>query len=172
MDTLNRILSFDWRGGDNRRQASQLALFNEYLRRTALWCQVLDLADAHPIVTDLPNQLVTGIKATPVNTTLMQQTLRTVGKTNVYERMLLTRVLDWAAIADTDAVCRYGLPDPYEPLLLFYERGGWLAKTEQRGVWEISGAVDHIERAIAYLDLQPLPLDPVLLDELDAEMTA
>lgn len=165
--TLDRILNMNWRTGDPDRQPSQLALFNEYLRRVGLWYQALDIPDAHPIVSDLPGNLVEGIKAKPVSTTLMQQTLRTLGRTSIYERMLLTRALDWAAIADTDAVVTYNLPDPYEPLILFHERGGWLNKAGLDGEWNISGVVGTIHRAHAYCHLTPLDLNTAALDALD-----
>lgn len=170
--TLNRILSLNWQGGDANRRGSQLALFNEFLRRVALWCEALEWLDAHPIASDLPGRVLPRVRATPVNTTLMQQTLRTLGKTSVYERMLLTHVLNWSAIADRDEVLVYTLPDPYEPVLLFYERGGWLSKPHGQAGWEISGMVDYVHRAQAYTDLEPLQLETGFLDQLDAEMHA
>lgn len=172
MDTLNRILHIDWRGGDPTRQPSQLALFSEFLRRMGLWCMALDWHDAHPIASDLPGRVVPDMRAAPVNATLMQQTLRTLGNTSVYERMLLTHVLNWAAIAGEDAVQAYDLPDPYEPLLWFYERGGWLGKAEGENAWEISGIIERIEKAHTYHDLRPLHLDDALLDEMDDGLSA
>jgi len=167
-DILNRILGLEWRGGDATRWPSQLALFGEYLRRFALWAHALDWEDAHPIGSDLPGRLVPGGQAAPVNTTLMQQTLRTLGNTSVYERMLLTRMLNWAAVADEPTVQAYNLPDPYEPLLMFYERGGWLDKAMGDHAWEISGRAEQLDRAWVHIDLEPIPLDdPDYLDELD-----
>ncbi|MEM6281157.1 MAG: hypothetical protein AAF787_03110 [Chloroflexota bacterium] len=167
--TLNRILGLDWQGGDPSRQRSQLALFNEYLRRCALWSHALNWNTAHPVASDFPGHILPDVRATPVNATLMQQTLRTLGKTSVYERMLLTHILNWSAIADSATVRAFGLPDLYEPVLLFYERGGWLNKSAREGEWEISGVIDRIDRASAYHDLPPLDIDEALLDELDAE---
>lgn len=167
---LNRILSLEWQGRDDRKHGSQLALFNEFLRRVGVWCNALNWQDAHPIASDLPGRVVPGVRATPVNATLMQQTLRTLGKTTVYERMVLTHALNWSAIADEPAVSAFNLPDPYEPLVQFYERGGWLDKPIGEAGWEISGVIDQIDRAVTYCNLEPLMLDPDLLDQLDEEV--
>lgn len=166
-ETLNRILDINWRQGDVTRRRSQLMLFDEYLRRAGIWSHALSWQEAHPIASDIPARIAPHIRATPVNTTLMQQSLRTLGKTSVYERMLLTRALNWAAIADHDIVVRHRLPDLYEPLLLFYERGGWLNKGEQESTWEISGVSDVIHRAHTYRDLPELELDLEHLNNLD-----
>ncbi|MEL6272022.1 MAG: hypothetical protein AAFR22_19615, partial [Chloroflexota bacterium] len=69
--TLNRILSLEWQGGDPSRQQSQLALFNEFLRRCALWSEALNWPTAHPIASDYPGHIVPDVRATPVNATLM-----------------------------------------------------------------------------------------------------
>lgn len=168
IETLNRILAINWRVVDETRQRSQLRLFEEYLRRSALWSYALEWQDAHPIISDFPARLVEGVLAAPVNTTLMQQTLRTLGKTSVYERMLLTRVLNWAAIAERESVLAYGLPDLYEPIIVFYERGGWISKGGQEGEWEVSGVYDILQRSPAYIDLPEYALDAHALDALDA----
>ncbi len=171
--TLNRILSLEWQGGDLSRQTSQLALFGEYLRRFGRWCHRLEWWEAHPVASDLPGQLVTDDQAAPVNTTLMQQTLRTLGETTVYERMLLTRVLNWAAIADDETVLRYQLPDPYEPLLMFFERGGWLDKAQGDSAWKVSGRVERLNKAWTYHDLDAVPLDdPAYFNALDENASA
>ena len=171
--TLNRILSLDWQGGDPARTRSQLALFGEYLRRFGLWCKRLDWLDAHPVASDLPGRLMPAAQAAPVNTTLMQQTLRTLGKTSVYERMLLTRVLNWAAVVESNAVRAYNLPDPYEPLLMFFERGGWLDKAEGGSAWMISGEVEQLKKAWMYHNLDTIPLgNPAYFNALDENAPA
>ena len=165
--TLERILNMDWRTTDNSRHHSQVALFNEFLRRTGLWCVMLQWEEAHPIVSDIPGRIFSGLKAKPVNTVLLQQSLRTLGRTSVYERMLLTRVLNWAALDDMGMLDSYKLPDIYEPLLLFYERGGWLDKAPRTGEWEISGVYGEIDRAFAYSDVDPISLDDASLNAMD-----
>ena len=170
--TLERILQMDWRNTDSTRQQSQLALFNEFLRRTGVWAVALNWGDAHPIVADIPGYIYDGLKAIPVNTVLLQQSLRTLGKTDVFERMLLTRALDWAALYDKGKLDMYNLPDIYEPLLMFYERGGWLEKVRGTDQWNISGVHGTIERAVYYHDLDPIALDNTTLDRLDAARQA
>ena len=166
-DTLNRILRLDWQQKTWQAHPSQQALFGEFLRRTAVWAVALNRADAHPIVTDFPAHVVPDVRATPVNTTLMQQTLRTLGDTSVYERMLLTHALNWAAIANYDAVLRYDLPDLYEPILWFYERGGWLRKNDQKQVWDVGGVEGRLDRAFTYINNEEVPLDAATLDAID-----
>lgn len=170
--TLDRLLGISYRGWDPHRQQSQLALFWEYMRRIGLWYAALDRHDAHPIVSDLPGDLIPGIKAKPVNATLLQQSLRTLGHTSVYERMLLTRALDWAVISTTDTVQDFNLPDAYEPLIIFYERGGWLNKAPNSSEWEISNIRATIDKAVAYAHNPPLDLSPAALDALDQSASA
>lgn len=170
-DTLNRILDINWRGGDATRRCSQLALFDEYLRRVGLWCTHLGWTDAHPIVSDMPSRVAPNTRATPVNTTLMQQSLRTLGQTSVYERMLMTHVLNWSAAADKGLLALYDLPDLYEPLLWFYERGGWLSKGEREGEWNISGVLTVFAPLEAYATYEPLALEVGLLNAIDNEAT-
>lgn len=168
-DTLNRILRLNWQQQSRQPRPSQQALFGEFLRRAGVWAIALNRADAHPIATDFPAHVVPDVRATPVNTTLMQQTLRTLGDTSVYERMLLTHALNWSAIADHDGVLRYALPDLYEPLLWFYERGGWLRKNDQENVWDVSGVQGPLDRAFTYIQNEVVPLDHAALDAIDQE---
>lgn len=166
LDTLNRLLRIDWRTRDSARRPSQTALFHEYLRRVGVWCAALDWPEAHPVISDIPARINPDVTATPVNTTLIQQTMRTVGRTHVYERMMVTRVLNMAAVVDFEGDrLPYGMPNLYEPLLVFYERGGWV----DRGAhgWLLSGVPFELERAVAYRDITPLNLYDDL-DRLDA----
>ena len=166
LDTLNRLLRIDWRARDSTRRTSQMALFEEYLRRVGVWCVALGWPDAHPIISDVPGRINPDVTATPVNTTLIQQTMRTIGRTHVYERMMITRMLNMAAVVDFEGdQLPYGMPNLYEPLLLFYERGGWLDKGTQN--WLISGFPFDLQRAGAYVKLSPLNLNGDL-DQLDA----
>ncbi len=169
IDTLNRILRLDWQHQQRKAFPSLEALFSEFLRRTGVWAIALNRADAHPIATDFPAHVVPTVRATPVNATLMQQTLRTLGHTSVYERMVLTHALNWAAIADDEAVLGYNLPDLYEPLLWFYERGGWLYKNDADNLWGIAGLEIPLERAFTYSKNEEVALDSDLLDALDVE---
>jgi hypothetical protein len=164
--TMNRLMEVNWRQQDQLRSHSQMALFREYLRRFAVWCEALDWPEAHPVMSDIPARINPDVQATPVNTTLTQQTMRTLGRTSVYERMMVTRALNLAAICDhMPEMIPAHLPDLYEPLLCFFERGGWVAKGDATRNWVVSGQVGQLDPAHAYVDLTPL--DMMTLDLLD-----
>jgi hypothetical protein len=67
--------------------------------------------------------------------------------------MILTLALNCAVISNERRVEAYHLPDLYEPLLRFFEFGGWLDKGEFHGEWLISGQTEQIGYALAYLHL-------------------
>ena len=69
----------------------------------------------------------------------------------------------WASVKALPSVAALGLPDPYEPLIVFYERGGWFRR--EQGYLDLNGANVTLG---TYKNQPPLPsLDPAALDEMD-----
>ena len=69
----------------------------------------------------------------------------------------------WASVKSLPSVAALDLPDPYEPLIVFYERGGWFRR--EQGYLDLNGVNVTLS---TYKNQLPLPtLDPSALDELD-----
>lgn len=73
--------------------------------------------------------------------------------------------LRWASVKNLPSVASLDLPDPYEPLVLFYERGGWFQR--EQGYLDLNGVNVSLS---TYKNRPPLPsLDPASLDALDIQ---
>ncbi|MEO0562321.1 MAG: hypothetical protein AAF125_09405 [Chloroflexota bacterium] len=163
-----RLLNVDWKLHDADKSASQHALFTEYTRRVAVWCQALGCEHTHPIYADIPKRIAPEVSSKPIYTTELQAMMRTVGRTSVYERMIVTRMLNFAAAVDAKGDnMPHGLTDLYEPLLMFFERGGWIEKGARDEVWRISGHEVTLHRVDSFADRTPLDLN-YNLDALDS----
>ena len=173
---------------------AQLALLREYLRRAGLVAQALGhdgrwpwldaaaqltrignpppvpdvAAEALPGYTILEdNPLYPGPGLDPLEDEVLAMMKDVSG---YYERRICLYYVRWEALKNRPAVRALALPDLYEPLILFYERGGWF-RTEHGNIdltymmLAPGSPADQVERL-------PLPsLAPTALDELDRAYT-
>ncbi|GAA0990119.1 hypothetical protein GCM10009551_048160 [Nocardiopsis tropica] len=118
-DLAVRIHAIDW-DGDLEHTRSRVALMREYLRRSAVWTRALgakgwpfyDIAEFAAPGVRAADEVVEGVLGSPV---IVEQ-YPTVGKSCVW-------ALHMAAARDA-GVSLPDLPDPFEPLIRMYERGG------------------------------------------------
>jgi hypothetical protein len=121
---LRRLLRIDWQPDDTRLR-SHAALVREYLRRAALWAKALGCTEHWPFA-DFALYFAPNRRA-PLE--LVEELKRDLATKplNAVMRETCEYALHWAALQDdvngTPAE-EYSLPDPYEPLLRLYERGG------------------------------------------------
>ncbi|MEU1898034.1 hypothetical protein ABZ512_06620 [Nocardiopsis dassonvillei] len=114
-----RIHAIDW-DGDVEHTRSRVALMREYLRRSAVWTRALgtrgwpfyDIAEFAAPGVRAADEVVEGVLESPV---VIDQ-YPTVGRSCVW-------ALHLAAARDA-GVPLPDLPDPFEPLIRMYERGG------------------------------------------------
>jgi len=120
-DQLERLLGIDWRPNDERLK-SQVALVREYLRRAALWADRLQMAEEWPFF-DVALQIDPSIRADPEYVTTLRARLTGIP---LHPKVKATSEwsLHWAALKAASRTAQFDLPDPYEPLLRMYERGG------------------------------------------------
>lgn len=78
--------------------------------------------------------------------------------------------LRWEAIKHHPAVRALALPDLYEPLLLFYERGGWF-RMEHGDYIDFGSIMTGKSTPAQAAQFSPLSLDPATLDQLDQDYT-
>lgn len=167
--TLERLRAADWAGDWNsvcRRARSRRLLMREYLRRAALWAQAYASEAAWPFfdVTDyvdlnlcLPSELATELDGL----------LSSIASYSIQKTCLGAVRLAW--LRDQKSATLPDLADLYEPLILFYERGGEFL-SDNAGFLELTGVAIKPLSLRDNLRTTPfLTLGNATLDALDAE---
>ncbi len=119
--TARRLMAIDWRG-DFTRTRSRVKLMREYLRRSAWWADALACPDKWPFF-DIAAGVDPAVRA---ETQLVAAVLAEL-KADVLLTPLVVRTCEWAlhwSALRVAGVPRSDLDDPFEPLILMYERGG------------------------------------------------
>ena len=166
--TAQRIMAIDWTGSFERT-ASRVALLREYLRRAAWWAEALD-ASPWPFF-DIASAAEPAIRADP---RLIRQLEDQLTSKLQLQRSPVARACEsavhFAALLDS----RTPLPrlpatamQPFEPLLVMFERGGgfWVDGTgfiEVDSVGVPKGTIESCKNRAE------LSLNPAMLDALDA----
>ncbi|MBD2770055.1 hypothetical protein IC235_19375 [Hymenobacter sp. BT664] len=118
---IARIKAIDWELKDYRA-ASHIALLKEYLRRASLWATALDCADKWPFF-DVAAQIDFSLRLDEAKVEALKRYLAPFPVSRTIRRMCEWFV-HWAVVKNSPQVTKTALPDPYEPLILLYERGG------------------------------------------------
>jgi hypothetical protein len=163
--TLARLQAVDWKGDsgfDHRR--SRVRLMAEYLRRAALWAQALDATDEWPFF-DIAAHVDPSVQV-PADQAKDLEVLidRGIGWPSV--ETAARAALRWAALLDAAIPLPPGLEDPFEPLLLMFDRGG--AWTTEAGFIDVDGAALRQQTWLDHLSTEPvIVFDPAMLDAMD-----
>nr|WP_052478074.1 hypothetical protein [Kibdelosporangium sp. MJ126-NF4]CEL15873.1 hypothetical protein [Kibdelosporangium sp. MJ126-NF4]CTQ93798.1 hypothetical protein [Kibdelosporangium sp. MJ126-NF4] len=165
MTALSRILAADFNQdmGFNHL-GSRIKLMREFLRRIALWSHAYDIPpQRHWPLIDLGMYVAPDLRAAPdvldrlneVDDHLEPFTARPVAEAAVHWDV----VKGGAELPD--------LPDPYEPYLLFLERGAGFYI--DKGIFiDLYFASITLKRPEFLRDREPIPIDPASLDAFDA----
>jgi hypothetical protein len=132
-----RLLAVEW-VYDAKRKKSHEALFKEHLRRQALWLNALAMTEDFPTY-DLAALVNDKIRAGNDFTNAIRRHLTTC---ELNSTMILTGVLEsalhWAALEDLELLSDFpDLPNPYEPLVILFERHGTFTIEEMFGRYVI-----------------------------------
>ena len=163
--TLARLEAVDWKGDsgfDHRR--SRVRLMAEYLRRAARWAQVLDATDEWPFF-DIAAHVDPSVHVPADQAKDLEALIyRGIGWPSV--RTASRAALRWAALPDAGTPWPTNLEDPFEPLLLMFDRGGgW---TIEAGFIDVDGAAIRQQTWLDHLTTEPtVSLNPATLDALD-----
>jgi hypothetical protein len=163
--TLARLLAVDWKTDDGiDYPRARAKLMREYLRRAAWWAQELDATGAWPFF-DIPALWAPEIEV-PGDLLDPLETLISTGIGWPSVATTARAALRWAAVLDAGKPLPDGMADPYEPLLLMFERGGGF--TTEHGFIDLGAASivrrtwrDHLTTE------QIVPLTQSALDALD-----
>ncbi|SDK58574.1 hypothetical protein [Streptomyces indicus] len=162
--TLERLRAADWEATGSWDHANSRALLmREHLRRAALWAQAAGAADSWPFF-DVTEALGVTVELPAEVEADLEGFLKERGPASL--RRTCRGAVRWAALKASDAQLP-DLPDPYEPLLAMYERGGGFYVEQFIDLDGISVPLGTLEES---LGVEPfLTLAPVVLDALDAE---
>jgi hypothetical protein len=144
-----------------RCQRSRLRLAREYLRRAAVWMQVLGLVEGWPHP-DLAKAIEPSVAVDPA---LAERVFAaTAGGEFPVRPSVSYPILQWVAVPHRRSPAR---DDPFEPLVLLLERGG--AFVEHNGAMELGYGALQIRTVADRAALVPRPVDAATLDELDRQ---
>lgn len=107
------------------RKNSHIILFKEFLRRSIIFLQEINMADKY-IHLHLPSLLVPGI--TNLNGDIKTLSIKYTHSQpfSLAFSLLLDGAIDWAYIEETNTYSLLkNIPNPYEPIFLLYKRGGY-----------------------------------------------
>lgn len=189
---IDRVGRIEWRP-DPARLGSHAALMREYLRRSAVCAEALGRTadwpwyDATAQITLLgvdPRSLPGYVFLDPEpeyrgpGTDLLEDKVIALnsqmnGQMNTsghvqdgYARKVCFWFIRWASVQSHPVLAALDLPDLYEPLIVFYERGGWFRP--EQGYLDLDGANVTMAGWRNAAQQPPLPsLDPQTLDRLD-----
>ncbi|MDX2394554.1 hypothetical protein NJL88_31700 [Streptomyces sp. DK15] len=145
---------------------SRRVLFREYLRRAAVRCRAHGCEDGWPFV-DVTAHLDPAFRSAVEVSGELAEFLRRLPGREVARTC--SGAVRWAEFRERNPAGSDGLPDPYEPLLRFYERGGEFAR-DDAGSIDLTGVTFRLGTLEAYLGNPPVTvLGDTVLDALDTD---
>ncbi|WP_305783021.1 hypothetical protein [Symbioplanes lichenis] len=160
--TADRLRAVSWQG-HGYRSWSRAALLKEYFRRAARWAKAFQ-CEPDNVFFDIAGCVDPGVRA---DQQAIDEVLAAVEEGGWYVTRLTPSILHWAAVrAVPGFTMPEGLEDPFEPLIVLFERDGGF----------------HLENGFVDLDYVSVPtrgwrerdndpaiasLDPADLDDMD-----
>ena len=145
---------------------SRALLMREYLRRAALWARAYDAESSWPFF-DIAEHVDTAITIPIDIADELEEFLEELAPASL--RTTCRGAVRWAALREAGSDLLTDLPDPYEPLLAMYERGGGYYLEEYL---DLNGVMIPLRDLESNASEAPfLTLAPAALDALDADKT-
>ncbi|MGW3042918.1 hypothetical protein ACWC9T_23380 [Kitasatospora sp. NPDC001159] len=166
---MERLINIKWTNleGRNAHSTSRSRLMVEYLRRASLWAEVLGGPPRWPYF-DIAAALAPEVLVAPATAEQLEKYIEE-NVDGVSAEFVCRAAVRWATLRDTPGVRLPDLPDPFEPLILLYERGGEVLYDDS---WAFDFGLRRIQIKLWHEHLSPEPataLDPATLDALDNE---
>jgi hypothetical protein len=160
--TAARLDAVDWQR-HGYRTWSKAKLLLEYFRRVARWLDAYGWDEPVPFF-DLASYVNPNVRADPE---VVEETVQRAAKGGWNAQQLVPFMLHWAALRATPGVVfPDGLEDPFEPLLLLFERDGGFHTSN--GYAEMEHLSVPIAKWRQRATRPPMPsLAPEALDEID-----
>ncbi|MFF4602606.1 hypothetical protein ACFY12_07605 [Streptomyces sp. NPDC001339] len=158
---LEQLRAIDWANdlAASDHANSRALLMREYLRRAALWACAYGAEQSWPFF-DIAEHVDAEIQ-TPLDVAAEAEEVLT-GLAPASLKRTCRAAIRWAVLCDARDDVPADLPDPYEPLLLMYERGGGYFLQEYldlNGVMILLGSVESNASATPFVTLAPATLD-------------
>ncbi|MFJ3882869.1 hypothetical protein ACIPW5_36135 [Streptomyces sp. NPDC090077] len=167
---LERLRAVDW---DMRwdlayeRCGSRQVLMWEYLRRAAVWAKACGAEAAWPFY-DVTPYVDAEFELPSAQAAELEELQRTVFWEEL--RKTCAGAVRLAGLRERDPDAVAGLPDPYEPLVLFFERGGSFSRDCSGVFIDLVGVMCRPGKPAGYLGSRPVDvLDGAVLDALEGE---
>ncbi|MGW7022602.1 hypothetical protein ACWGGS_25125 [Streptomyces decoyicus] len=176
---VERIIAINWHtAGDSFEHGTSRAwLMREYLRRAALWVQELQKEEHRPFFDvaqsdrwpffDIAQRVDPLVRADEEVASRLDEFLSEHASSLLVGRVCRA-ALNWKSLSEESLAKFPDLPDPFEPLILLFERGG--------GFWIENGFIDFVASRVRlatwdeHVAAEPLTLlDVGTLDALDEE---
>jgi hypothetical protein len=162
-DLASRVSRIDWDAFIGERVRSGFLLMKEYLRRGALWARQLDATGRWPYF-DVASLVSPALQVSPEAEARLDEAM-----TGAVPVPLMKDTLHWALRFEVlrQTGVELPLPDPYEPLLWMYDRGG--SFVPEKGFINIDAHLMPRGAYTDYLTAEPFArLDTDWLDARDA----
>lgn len=160
-----RLERVSWRV-DTSHLRSNVTLMREYLRRAALWAEELGCTEAWPFA-DFTDYIAPAQSPPKESFERLENKLAAVS-INLWMKKTCLWALKWASLDEAVRRSWADLPDPFEPLLLFYERGGRFYQEHGYIYVEHVGIPAGVKGWQAFVRFEPVvSLDSETLDRLD-----
>jgi hypothetical protein len=158
VELAHRLRGIDWAGNFDHTR-SRVKLMQEYLRRASWWAQRLDRTPEWPFF-DVAEAIDPAVRADP------ELVARTTQGLGWYAKRICAWALHLAELRTVVPDLVPDLDDPYEPLIIMFERGGDFTTANSR--IEVDLAQFPVRSWVDYRTADPVvALDPAALDELD-----
>lgn len=118
---LDRLLSVNWKLQPEHKK-SQLELLSECFRCQAHWFVFFEVPEKWPSY-DVAAIVDPTLRAPESDLQVFRKHIASY-KFGIHYFNILVNSVHWGHLSDSTDLTRFGLPDPFEPLLVFYERGG------------------------------------------------
>ncbi|MFE7181180.1 hypothetical protein [Streptomyces erythrochromogenes] len=165
---LNRLRAVEWVGDRDHvlaRVMSRRVLMREYLRRAALWAQEYAVERAWPFF-DVTEYVDPEFRLSSGTAADLEAFLGRVPGSEIRETC--AGAVRLAEMRERNPAVLPDLPDLYEPLVLFYERGGEFVRDDAGGL-DLTGVSFRPGTPQGNLGTPPFQaLDGTVLDALDA----
>ncbi|WP_298914721.1 hypothetical protein [uncultured Nostoc sp.] len=117
-------------------------LVREWLRRMALWGKALNATQKWPFISIVDEIFGEREISEPViieifgeqeisESVLAEITVFLRDRVNIYTTIASLWYIRWSGVKNQREVTQFNLPAPYEPLIVFFELGGWLRKEQK-----------------------------------------
>ncbi|WP_229071625.1 hypothetical protein [Actinoplanes sp. DH11] len=160
----DRLRAVDWER-HGYRSRSRGSLMQEYFRRMALWTAAYGCATHTPFY-DLAQCIDPAVRADPAVVDEVVQAIKAASTMSRDVTDVTPFILHWAALRATpEADLPEDLDDPFEPLLLLFERDGGFHI--EKGFVELEYVAVPMFKWREKAGRPPADLSPAALDELD-----